>query len=142
MLNSTNLVGRIVRDPEIKKTKGDKSFSVITLAVPRSFKNQMTNEYEADFIDVMVWTAAAENVARYCGKGSIVSVKGRLINRRFEVSEEKLVTTTGVIAERVGFILTKTPESSENPENGSNQTLPDIEIDSSLVDAISNEITS
>jgi len=142
MLNSTNLVGRVVRDPEIRKTKGNKSFSAITIAVTRSFKNQATNEYDADFIDVMVWSTAAENVAKYCGKGSIVSVKGRLVNRKYEISEDKSVITTGVIAERIGFILTKAPESEENLETQNNLTPADIEIDPNLVDVISDEMTA
>ena len=64
MLNQTILVGRIARDLEIKELEDGKKASYITLAVPRSWKNE-NGEYETDFIDCVLWKGVAENTCEY-----------------------------------------------------------------------------
>ena len=77
MLNQMVLVGRLVSDPEVKTLEDGKSVSNITLAIPRSYKNE-NGEYETDFIDCTLWKGVAENTAEYCRKGDVIGVKGRL----------------------------------------------------------------
>ena len=102
MLNQIVLVGRLVRNPEVKKSKNKDDFSYITLAVPRSYKNA-TGEYETDFIDCLLWKHMAVNTAEYCKKGDIIAIKGRIESRIEEKDNEKKYLTE-VIAEKVTFL--------------------------------------
>jgi len=70
VLNQAVLVGRIVREPELKETEKGKVTN-ITLAVPRSFKNQ-NGEYDTDFISCVLWKGVAESTVEYCKKGDLV----------------------------------------------------------------------
>ena len=74
MLNQTIIVGRLVKNPEIKELESGKKVSIITLAVPRSFKN-INGEYESDYIDCILWDSIASNTTEYCRKGDLVGVK-------------------------------------------------------------------
>ena len=88
MLNQTVIVGRIVKDPELKETDSGKKVTNITLAVPRSFKN-MNGEYETDYIPCVLWKGVAESTTQYCKKGDLVGIKGRIQSRSYETEEEK-----------------------------------------------------
>ena len=102
MLNQIVLVGRLVRDPEIRETKNGTSVSKITLAIPRSYKN-INGEYETDFLDCTLWQLIATNTKEYCKKGDIVGVKGRVESRTYEKDGEKKYITE-IIAEKVTFL--------------------------------------
>lgn len=78
MLNSVVIAGRMVRDPELRRTGSGKAVASFTLAVDRDFKNQQTGEKEVDFFDCVAWGAAGENAARYFSKGQMAMVTGRL----------------------------------------------------------------
>lgn len=104
MLNQAVLVGRIVKDPEIKELENGSKVSNITLAVPRSFKNAETGEYDTDFVDVALWKGVAESTAEYCKKGDLVGVKGRIqTNSREDENGEKKYYMN-VVAEKVTFL--------------------------------------
>ncbi|MGM9879398.1 MAG: single-stranded DNA-binding protein [Bacilli bacterium] len=111
MLNQIVLVGRLVRDPEVKKAKNGSSYSYITLAIPRTYKN-VNGEYETDFIDCTLWKLMATNTKEYCKKGDIVGVKGRLESKVYEKDGEKKYVTE-VIAERVTFLSSNNKENQE-----------------------------
>ena len=98
MLNQTVLVGRIAREPEIKELENGKKASTITLAVPRSFKNAETGEYDTDFVPVILYNGIAENVLEYCKKGDVVGIRGRLETKDNELQ---------IIAEKVSFLSSK-----------------------------------
>lgn len=110
MLNQVILVGRLVKDPEVKETKNGTSISKVTLAVPRSYKN-VNGEYETDFIDCTLWQFMAVNTKEYCHKGDIVGVKGRIESHVYEKNNEKKYVTE-VIAERVTFLSSKPKEEA------------------------------
>jgi len=74
MLNQVVLVGRIVKNPELRVTDNGKKVTTVTLAVPRSYKNS-TGEYDTDFLDCTLWTNVAENTVEYCQSGDMVGVK-------------------------------------------------------------------
>ena len=65
MLNNVVLVGRLVKDPELRDTEQGKKMTFITLAIPRGYKN-MNGEYDTDFIDCVLWDVVASNTAQYC----------------------------------------------------------------------------
>lgn len=111
MLNQIILVGRLVRDPEVKKAKNGNSYSHITLAVPRSYKN-VDGEYETDFLDCTLWQLMATNTKEYCKKGDIVGVKGRVESKVYEKDDEKKYITE-IIAEKVTFLSSNKTEAEE-----------------------------
>ena len=105
MLNQAVIVGRIVKEPEVKKTDNGKAVSNITLAVPREFKNS-NGEYDTDFINCVLWRGVAESTASYCKKGDLVGVRGRIQTRNYELNNEKRQAVE-VVAEKVTFLTSK-----------------------------------
>ena len=105
MLNQAVLVGRIVKDPELKDT-GNGKVTNLTLAVPRSFKN-MNGEYDTDFISCVLWKGVAESTVEYCKKGDLVGIKGRIQTRDVELEDETHKKYVEVIAEKVTFLSSK-----------------------------------
>ena len=74
MLNNTVIVGRLVKDPELRETDNGKKVTSVILAVPRTFKN-VNGEYDTDFIPCVLWKGIAENTAEYCKKGDLIGSK-------------------------------------------------------------------
>ena len=106
MYNLVYLIGRLVSDPELKKTTNLKDFATITLAVQRSFKN-VDGLYETDFIKCKLWNGIAHNTSEYCKKGDLVGVKGRLQISSYETEDGDKKYVTDVIAEKVTFLTSK-----------------------------------
>ncbi len=105
MLNQSILVGRIVREPEIKETENGTKVTNITLAVQRPFKNT-SGEYNTDFISCVLWKGIAESTAEYCKKGDLIGIRGRIQTRVYETEEESK-NVVEVVAERVTFLSSK-----------------------------------
>lgn len=106
MLNQVVLVGRIVREPELKKTEKNKQFTQLTIAIPRSFKN-INGEYDTDFVDCILWEAVAKSTSEYCHKGDVVGIKGRLQSEVKENKDGIKKYYLNVIAEKVTFLSSK-----------------------------------
>lgn len=77
MLNQVVIVGRLVSKPIIEENENGRKISEITLALPRSYKND-EGIYDTDFIKCTLWNDIAEKTAEYCEKGDLIVVKGRL----------------------------------------------------------------
>lgn len=103
MLNQVILVGRLVKSPELQLTDTGKKMSLITLAVPRSYKN-VNGEYDTDFLDCTLWTNIAENTAEYCKTGDVIGIKGRVQSRLVEKEDGTKIKKTDIIAEKVTFL--------------------------------------
>ncbi|HET6872608.1 MAG TPA: single-stranded DNA-binding protein [Sporolactobacillaceae bacterium] len=117
MINRVVLVGRMTKDPELRYTPNGVAVATFTLAVNRPFSNQQ-GEREADFIAIVVWRRAAENVANFCKKGSLVGVDGRLQTRSYDNNEGKRVYVTEVVSDSVQFLEPKGNggQPSNNPQ--------------------------
>ncbi|MEG2620884.1 MAG: single-stranded DNA-binding protein [Bacilli bacterium] len=111
MLNQIVIVGRLVRNPELRTTDNGKNVTNITLAVPRSYKN-VNGEYETDYVDCVLWSGVAESTTEYCHKGDLLGVKGRVQTRVFEQDEQKKHVTE-IVAEKVTFLSSKTKKDKE-----------------------------
>lgn len=107
MLNQVILVGRLVKDPEVRETADGKKVSNITLAVQRNYKNQQTQEYDTDFLTCTLWEGIATSTHQYCKKGSTVGIKARLALKKFNYGDEQHFNYPEIIAEKVTFIDTK-----------------------------------
>ena len=111
MLNQTVLVGRLVKNPELKELESGKSVSNITLAVPRSYKNS-EGEYDTDFVDITLWDGVATNTAGFCKKGDMIGVKGRVQTQEYEV-DGKEIKKMVIIAEKVTFLSSRKENEKE-----------------------------
>ena len=106
MLNQSILVGRIVRDPEIREIDSGAKVTNLTLAVQRPFKN-IQGEYDTDFINCVLWRGIAESTAEYCKKGDMIGVRGRIQTRHYETPDEIKHNIVEVVAEKVTFLSNK-----------------------------------
>ncbi|EKP94787.1 single-stranded DNA-binding protein [Thermaerobacter subterraneus] len=103
MLNVVVLIGRLVRDPELRYTPSGVAVGGFTLAVDRPFANQQ-GEREADFIDIVVWRKLAETCANHLSKGRLVAVRGRLQVRSYETQDGQRRRVAEVVADDVRFL--------------------------------------
>ncbi|KQL51084.1 single-stranded DNA-binding protein [Heyndrickxia shackletonii] len=112
MINQVMLVGRLTKDPELRHTMDGKAVLNATIALNRNFRNSY-GEFEADFVQCTLWNRTAENTAKYCAKGSVIGVVGRIQTRSYENQEGKKVYVTEVVAETVKFLGRKPTEDRE-----------------------------
>ena len=102
MLNKIVLMGRLTRDPELRRTQSGTPVASFALAVDRDFKSQ-NGEKETDFIDVVVWRNTAEFVSKYFSKGRMAIVEGRLQIRDWTDKEGGKRRSAEVVADNVYF---------------------------------------
>ena len=105
MINRTILVGRITKDPELRKTQTGVSVVSFTLAVNRQFKKE--GEQEADFINCVAWRNQADFLGNYIKKGALLGVEGRIQTRTYEDQTGKTVYITEVVCETVQALESK-----------------------------------
>ncbi len=113
MINKAILVGRLTKAPELRRTQNGTAVTSFTLAVNRTFKNK-DGEYEADFINCVVWRRQAENVAQYVGKGALVGVEGRIQSRQFDDQNGNRRFVTEIVADSVQFLEPKNQQGSSS----------------------------
>lgn len=113
MINNVVLVGRLTKRPELKFTTNGTKYTQFSVATQRNFKNK-SGEYEADFINCIMWRTAAENFVKFTDKGSLVGIEGRIQTRRYD-KDGRTVYITEVLAE--GFSLLETKETTEARNN-------------------------
>ena len=113
MLNKCFLLGRMTKDPEIRRTNGGAAVTSFTLAVDRDFKTN--GEKETDFIEVVAWRNTAEFVSKYFSKGRMAIVEGRLQIRDWTDKNGNKRRTAEVVADNVYFGDSK-KDSKEEPE--------------------------
>ena len=106
MINRVVLVGRMTRDPELRRTPQGDAVTSFTLAVNRNFTSR-DGQQRADFINCVVWRKSAENVERYCSKGSLVGVEGRIQTRSYDNTQGQKVYVVEVICDSVQFLETR-----------------------------------
>ncbi len=155
-MNKVILIGRLTRDPELRTIASGNATTSFTVAVNRNFTNQ-NGEREADFINCVAWRKQAENVAKYCTKGSQVAVEGRIQTRNYDAQDGTKRYVTEVIADNVTFLSSRAggsqiPESSSNtssytannavPNNGmANNDIVTADLDMDPYAAMGNEVS-
>ena len=102
MLNKIFIMGRLTRDPELRRTQSGTAVTSFTLAVDRDFKSQ-SGEKETDFIDVVAWRATAEFAAKYFTKGRMAIVEGRLQIRPWTDKDGNSRRSAEVVADNIYF---------------------------------------
>ena len=122
MLNKIFLMGRLTRDPELRRTQGGTPVASFTLAVDRDYKDKASGERGTDFIDCVAWRQTGEFVSKYFSKGRMAVVEGRLQMRDWTDKEGNKRRTAEVIADNVYFGDSKKAASSEG--NADERGLP------------------
>jgi single-strand DNA-binding protein len=112
-MNKTILIGRLVKDPEVKTTQSQVPFCSFTIAVDRKFKNA-NGERQADFLACVAWRQQASFLGQYFQKGSRVAVIGNLQSRSYDDANGKKVYVTEVVCDEIEFVDGKKEE--QEPE--------------------------
>ena len=112
-------MGRLTRDPELRRTGIGTAVTSFSLACDRDFKSR-SGDKEADFIEVVAWKNTAEFVSKYFSKGRMAVVEGRLQIRDWTDKAGNKRTTAEVVADNVYFADSKRSESNENQKENFN----------------------
>lgn len=127
MMNSVNLTGRLVADPELRYSTSGTAFANSTIAIQRNFKNQQ-DEYESDFIRLTASGKRAETFANYFHKGSLLGVSGEIRTGSYEKNGQK-VYTTDVNVNQLTFLESKNSNQNSQSSQQNNQYSNNEQID-------------
>ena len=122
MLNHIVIMGRLTRDPELRRTGSGIAVTSFTLAVDRDFGSKDGGERETDFIDCVAWRNTGEFVSKYFTKGSMAVVSGRLQIRGWTDKDGNKRRSAEVVADNVYFGESK--RSSDQQRSGSYDSAP------------------
>ena len=103
MLNHIVIMGRLVRDPELRRTGSGIAVTSFTVAVDRDFGKNENGEKETDFIDCVAWRQTGEFVSKYFTKGRMAVVSGRLQIRSWKDKDGNNRRTAEIVADNVYF---------------------------------------
>ncbi len=113
MLNHIVLMGRLTRDPELRRTQSGIAVASFSLAVDRDWSSKDTGEKATDFINIVAWRSTAEFVSKWFTKGKQVAVSGRLQMRDWTDKDGNKRTTAEVVADNVYFADSKSSGSTQ-----------------------------
>ena len=116
MMNKAILIGRLTRDPELRRSNSGMAICSFSIAVNRGTTNQ-NGERETDFINVVCFDKQAENLCRYMTKGRLISVDGRIQTRSYDNQEGKKVYVTEVVANNIQYLESKSSLSNQSSQN-------------------------
>ena len=116
MLNHIVLMGRLVRDPELRRTGSGTAVTSFTMAVDRDFQPKDSSENETDFIDIVAWRNTAEFVSKYFTKGRMAAVSGRLQLRDWTDKDGNKRKSAEVVADSVYFCDRKPENQTEHKQ--------------------------
>ena len=129
-LNRITIMGRLTRDPELRRTQSGAPVTSFTMAVDRDFKSQ-SGDKETDFIDVVAWRQTAEFVARYFTKGRMAVVEGRLQIRDWQDNNGNKRRSAEVIADSIYF--------GDSKPQGAQPAVHAVNVDASDFDEIEDD---
>ena len=125
MMNKVILIGRLTRDPELRRSTTGMAVCNFSVAVNRGFAGP-NNEPQTDFINCVCFDKQAENLSRYMTKGRLISVDGRIQTRNYDNQEGKRVYVTEVVATNIQYLESKsaTQGTTNNYSNNSYNNAP------------------
>lgn len=126
MMNNVTLIGRLTKEPVMKQA-GDATVANFTLAVDRNYSSN--GKKECDFIPVVAWRKTAELIGKYCNKGTMIGVVGRVQTRTWEKDGQKFFVTE-VVCNEVQFLSAPTQknEVGEKLESEGFDEISDIQL--------------
>ena len=129
-MNKVILIGRLTKDPELKTIASGIANVAFSIAVQRSFANQ-NGEREADFINCVAWRRQAENISKYCTKGTQVAVEGRIQTRSYDGQDGTKRYITDVVVESFDFLGDSKGDTTSNGtsqfEGGFNEDITPVD---------------
>ena len=131
MLNNVVIMGRLTRDPELRRTQGGTAVTSFTMAVDRDFKSQ-SGEKETDFIDVVAWRNTGEFAAKYLAKGRMAAVEGRIQVRDWQDKDGNRRKSVEVVADNVYFADSKRDSKPQDTPATNEPDFDEIEDDGDL----------
>lgn len=117
MINRAVVVGRLTKDPELRKTKSGKSVVQFNLACNRNKTSE--GQPEADFINCVAWNKTADTMQQYLHKGDLIGVEGRIQTRNYQDNSGRTIYVTEVIIDSMQFLQNKKKE-----EQAQQNTMP------------------
>jgi single-strand DNA-binding protein len=102
-MNQVGIVGRLTKDPTMRVMGEGRIHTSFIVAVSRNYKNQK-GEVETDFVLCSAWGRSAHNISKYCTKGSLVAVTGRLQSRHYNKEDGSRVYVTEVLGDQIRFL--------------------------------------
>ena len=124
MLNHIVIMGRLTRDPELRRTGTGIAVASFSVAVDRDFGGRDGGERETDFIDCVAWRTTGEFVSKYFTKGSMIVVSGRLQIRNWTDKDGNKRRTAEVVADNVYFGESKRSAEGGTPYGGNSYSAP------------------
>lgn len=115
MLNHITVMGRLTRDPELRRTPAGVPVASFSIVCDRDFKDKATGERTTDFIDVVAWRSTGEFASKYLTKGRMAVVSGRLQMRDWTDKEGSKRRSAEIVADNVYFGDSKSKENQEPP---------------------------
>ena len=130
MINRVVLVGRLTRDPELRRTGNGTAVASFTLAIDNRLKDA-NGQYTTSFIPCVVWNQQAENCVRFVHKGSLVGIEGRLNQRTYQNKEGNNVQVIEVMCDSVQYLDPKkqdeTSQQTQSTETKNTSNVDDFE---------------
>lgn len=123
MLNKIEIMGRLTRDPELRRTQSGIAVTSFSVACERDFKSQ-DGEKETDFVDIVAWRNTAEFVSKYFAKGRMAVVVGRLQIRDWTDRDGGKRRSAEIVADSVYFGDSKPKEGTSAPSGNGVEELP------------------
>ena len=103
MLNHITVMGRLTRDPELRRTQSGTPVASFSIACDRDYKDKATGERPTDFLDIVAWRATGEFVSKYFSQGRMAVVSGRLQMRDWTDKEGGKRRSAEVVADNIYF---------------------------------------
>ena len=113
MINNVTLIGRLTRDAELRYTPSNIATAQFNIACNRNFKNA-NDEYDADFINCVMWREQAERFCNWTRKGMLVGIVGRIQSRSYENQQGQRVYVTEVVAESFQVLEKRDNTANQN----------------------------
>lgn len=123
-INKVVLVGRLTKDPEVRKTSSGISVANFTVAVSRkmNLKDNQSNQPNADFINCVAWRQPADFIGAYGRKGTMVGIEGKIQTRSYDAQDGRKVYVTEVLCDTVELERRDGQTQSANTYNGGYQS--------------------
>ena len=126
-MNQVGLVGRLTKDPTLRQLNENRSTVSFVIAINRNFRNNQ-GAVDADYLLCVAWGKLAERIAKYCGKGSLIGVKGRLQSKTYTNKDNIKIYTTEIVVEDVRFFALKQREEQLAVEASTYVSMQDEEV--------------
>lgn len=107
MLNHVTIMGRMVRDPELRQLDNGTSVTSFSVAVDRNYVDKTTNERQADFLNVVAWRQTADFVCKYFHQGDMIALEGSLQSRKYTDKDNNNRTAIEIVASNISFCGSK-----------------------------------